>query len=164
MELFLIILFSILFELLTAVLRLRFRLKSSQWQKALGIPRIHHGYIGIILLLASYGVYASPEVGSALWVLGWALVISDLVHHYTVLPLLRVTHTDIGMSHYGIKPGALQRKFLIAFVGVIVVATLSSIANSLWIAALSFVLIYISENVRLLLVKMKAPSLITQYF
>lgn len=164
MELYAIILLSILFELATAVLRLVFRLRSAQWQQSLGLPRIHHGYVGIVLLLVSYGVYEVPEIGIVLWIVGWALIISDLVHHYVVLPLLRFTKTDIGMQWYGTTTNSLVRKTIVATGGMLAVAALSLATNSLWLAALSFVLIYISEDLDTLLPKFGISPRVTQYF
>lgn len=164
MELYTIILLAVLFEALTVIFRLALQLQSKQWQQSVGMPRIHHGYIGIIFLFASYGVYATPEVGIAFWVVGWALIISDLVHHYTVLPLLRITETDLKMQFYGLTPKSLRRVLLIAIGGTIVIAILSSVANSLWFAAISFAMIYVSEELHTLLPKFKVSPRVAKYF
>ena len=44
--------------------------------------RIHHGYLGVLLILI-YLIY--PK--NVLLIAGMSLVISDLVHHFIVLPL-----------------------------------------------------------------------------
>ena len=50
---------------------------------ALDIPRIHHGYIGIAMLLVAHFFYPSKT----LTMIGAALLLSDLLHHFVVLPL-----------------------------------------------------------------------------
>lgn len=50
---------------------------------SLSIPRIHHGYIGIALLLIAHFFHPSKT----LTMIGAALLLSDLLHHFVVLPL-----------------------------------------------------------------------------
>lgn len=161
MELEAIVALTIIFELLTVALRLIFRLQSKEIQGDFGIPRVHHGYIGMALLLLSYVV---PGAATALWVTGWALIISDLVHHYTVMPLLKITEVDISMQHYGLSKGSVQRKVLIAFAGVSVVAVLSSVATTLWVGAIAMVMIFVSEKLQELLPKFKLSKEVTKHF
>lgn len=48
--------------------------------------RIHHGYIGALLVPISLAVYESREtVGRLLFIAGIALFFSDLIHHLLVL-------------------------------------------------------------------------------
>ena len=47
--------------------------------------RIHHGYIGVILLLIAWLWASSPSCQNFMFILGGALLISDLVHHFFVL-------------------------------------------------------------------------------
>lgn len=44
--------------------------------------RIHHGYIGVILVLVYLSWAYSP-----LLIVGMSLLLSDLIHHFIVLPL-----------------------------------------------------------------------------
>ena len=75
-------------ELLTCVLRFGFGLQASQQEGFLrGITfglRIHHGYIGLVLVAVS-SWFARGNL--RLWGLriGIALVLSDLAHHFLVL-------------------------------------------------------------------------------
>ncbi len=46
--------------------------------------RIHHGYIGVVLLLACLLVPPGPW-RKGLVIIGIALIVSDLVHHFAVL-------------------------------------------------------------------------------
>jgi hypothetical protein len=161
MELEAIVALTIVFEILTVALRLIFRLRSKEIQGDFGIPRVHHGYIGMVLLLVSY---VMPGLSSAFWVTGWALIISDLVHHYTVLPLLRITETDISMKYYGIKKDSVRRKVLIAVAGGIVVAVLSSVATSLWVGVIAMGMIFVSEKLEELLAKLKLSKEVARHF
>ncbi|MBL4644252.1 MAG: hypothetical protein JKX80_00110 [Candidatus Pacebacteria bacterium] len=161
MELEAVIALTILFELITVLLRLILKLRSHAWQERIGMPRIHHGYFGMLLLLTSY---AFPGIAVVLWTIGWALIISDLVHHYTVLPLLRITEIDIEMQHYGVSETAIYRKVLITFAVLLVVAILSSVATTLWFAIIAMVMIYVSEGLQKILPKFKCPQEIAKHF
>ena len=161
MELETIVTLAIVFETLTVALRLIFKLQSKEIQGDFGIPRVHHGYIGMVLLLASY---VAPGYASMLWITGWALIISDLAHHYTVLPLLRITETDIAMRHYGLRRESISRKMLIAGAGVVVVAVLSSVATSLWVGVIAMAMIYVSEELQELLPKFKLSQEVVKHF
>ena len=51
-----------------------------------GNLRIHHGYIGIVLLLLAWFLFKLyPKTARGLGILGAALVLSDLIHHLLVL-------------------------------------------------------------------------------
>uniref|UniRef100_A0A7S2YLI6 Uncharacterized protein n=1 Tax=Entomoneis paludosa TaxID=265537 RepID=A0A7S2YLI6_9STRA len=105
-------------ETLTCVLRFGFHWEStrdtastvSQWTGGL---RIHHGYVGILMLLGYYGWHKRrrtsrrnpPEPSEeeeepriwpvVLYRLGWALIFSDLMHHFLVLwPITGSPHFD----------------------------------------------------------------------
>jgi len=161
MELEAIVALTIVFELLTVALRLIFKLQSKEIQGDFGIPRVHHAYVGMALLLLSYVI---PGAAAALWVTGWALIISDLVHHYTVLPLLRITEVDISMPHYGLSKGSVQRKILITFASVAVVAVLSSVATTIWVSAIAMMMIFVSEKLDELLPKFKMSKEVAKHF
>ena len=59
--------------------------------------RIHHGYIGVLLLLASWLICKpGSRHFKALLTLGLGLVISDLVHHFLVMwPIEGDPHFDL---------------------------------------------------------------------
>jgi len=46
--------------------------------------RIHHGYIGILLILIYYLFYQLDYI----FIIGGALLLSDIIHHFIVLPIL----------------------------------------------------------------------------
>jgi hypothetical protein len=45
--------------------------------------RIHHGYVGLFLLLIASLFYPYES----LFILGWVLFLSDAIHHFVVLPV-----------------------------------------------------------------------------
>ena len=45
--------------------------------------RIHHGYIGIVLI-GIYFIYKQE----LLFIVGTALLLSDIIHHFIILPIL----------------------------------------------------------------------------
>lgn len=160
MEFWAIIILTIVIELVTIFFRLTMRLRSKILQGKLRLPRVHHGYIGMVFLLASF---VFPTL-SALWVIGWALVISDLLHHYTVMPLLSITEVDLNMQHYGINRVGLQRKFLITLSAVLVATILALAATSIWIGAIAVIMIAVSERLHHLLPRLKLSPEVIKHF
>ena len=92
---------AVVIELVTFILRFGFHLKSRRWQKDIHLPwRIHHLYIGLFVafigLLYTQPVLASPALASlgnswipasfALLDIGLAIALSDVMHHFFVLP------------------------------------------------------------------------------
>ncbi len=76
-------------ELVTIFLRFGLGLKAAQvtaWlaRFTFGL-RIHHAYIGALVLVASVFAGARPSLMNALLMLGASLVLSDLVHHFLIL-------------------------------------------------------------------------------
>ena len=47
--------------------------------------RIHHGYIGLLLILVALGIVSNVGIRNALLMVGVGLVASDLMHHFLVL-------------------------------------------------------------------------------
>ncbi|MAJ97310.1 MAG: hypothetical protein CMI56_01695 [Parcubacteria group bacterium] len=157
MEFGLIVALAIFFEILTVLFRLILKLQSKVVQKK--FIRIHHGYIGMAVLLASF---AMPDL--LLWEIGWALIISDLVHHYTVLPLLKISAVDLDMEHYGISEIALRRKFVVALAALLVIGILASAATSVWVSLVALAMIIVSEELQELLPKFKLPQEVVEHF
>ena len=149
--------FDHFFEIITVLLRLGLKLESKVLQEE--CIRIHHGYIGMGFLVLSL---FSPL--SALWVIGWALILSDLVHHYTVLPLLSITEVDIAMEHYGVTKQSIARKLIIAVAAVFVVGVLASAATSLWVGGIALIMIAVSEKLEEVLPRFKVPQEVTIHF
>lgn len=80
---------AIAFELLTLAMRFGAGLQSTRDTDYIGYLsfgiRIHHGYIGLIMLLIA-AIRPEPAAWRNLTVLlGAALVLSDIAHHYLVL-------------------------------------------------------------------------------
>ena len=83
-----IILFSALIEFATISGRMRFgpmKKRFSRWAFRYKV-RIHHGYLGLGMLLL-FIFLRNPIV----MVLGWSLLISDSLHHFVVLPIISGT-------------------------------------------------------------------------
>jgi hypothetical protein len=103
---------SLLIEFFTVVMRLVYHHRSARIQHALHMPRIHHSYIGFLLL-----------GGWALWhhtvllIIGTALVISDGLHHFIFLPLATFLNFDIRMHYH-----AAIHRVLRWFTGIILIA------------------------------------------
>ncbi|HAI10268.1 MAG TPA: hypothetical protein DCM28_01100 [Phycisphaerales bacterium] len=81
---------TFLFELLTVILRFGFAMESTRdTASTIGLMtmglRVHHGYIGLIMIAAA--VFIRPQHMLAKWVFiaGLALFASDMIHHFLVL-------------------------------------------------------------------------------
>ncbi|MHC5058653.1 MAG: hypothetical protein ACYTKD_28680 [Planctomycetota bacterium] len=76
-------------ELVTVFLRFGLGLKSGKPGSRLGRLtlglRIHHGYVGAALLVASTPFGPASAAGTVLFFAGIALALSDIVHHFLVL-------------------------------------------------------------------------------
>lgn len=75
-------------ELATVVLRFGLNLQSTRdTASTVGLLtfglRIHHGYIGVFLLLLGWCFPRGHR--NALWIVAIALILSDLAHHFLVL-------------------------------------------------------------------------------
>ncbi len=91
---------AVVIEAVTAFLRFGLHLQSTRdtsfiAQYTFGI-RIHHGYVGVLLLLAAWVVRKPPWARRVAVVAGIALVVSDLLHHFAVLwPVTGDPHFDL---------------------------------------------------------------------
>ena len=89
-------------ELVTVVLRFGFELESTRdtastiGRLTFGI-RIHHGYCGLVLMLVAYWLMSRyPRLARWGLIIGLALFLSDLIHHFLVLwPLTGSPHFDL---------------------------------------------------------------------
>ena len=85
---------TVLFELFTCVLRFGLQLESTRdTASTIGHLtcgfRIHHSYIGALLILWSGAIWIRrPRPAGRLMVIGSALFFSDVIHHFLVLWLL----------------------------------------------------------------------------
>ena len=93
--LFLILVVGLALELVTVTARLILDKKSSAIQAQLKIHRLHHSYLGLILLVFYF-------LWSREWllILGGGIVLSDLLHHFVVVPLLVKQQYDLGMPKH----------------------------------------------------------------
>lgn len=95
---------ALVFEGFTCLFRFGFGLAATQstsWMAAFTFGfRIHHGYVGLVLLLLALAI-GSPGLRRALIIAGVALTVSDLVHHLLVLwpitgsPEFHIRYSDL---------------------------------------------------------------------
>lgn len=86
---------AILIEIITLIIRFGFGLTSKNVQHKMGFPvRVHHMYIGLAVMFT--GVYWSFPflfiVPITLLEIGFAVFLSDVIHHFIMMPVL---HKDI---------------------------------------------------------------------
>ena len=91
-------------ELLTTSFRISFHLQSARAWHKLHWPHIHHAYPGIAFLISFYYL-GNPW----LWVIGGALIISDLSHHWLVCPALSAMQYEVCMTKHEKAHRLLQR-------------------------------------------------------
>ncbi len=76
-------------EVFTCLLRFAFSLESQKdtaWMAPLTFGyRVHHGYWGILLVVIAAFAWRSRALRNALLIVGGALFLSDMVHHFLVL-------------------------------------------------------------------------------
>jgi hypothetical protein len=76
-------------ELVTVFLRFGLGLRSGTEGSRIGRltrgVRIHHGYVGAALLLGGALFGPASAAGTALFFAGFALAVSDIIHHFLVL-------------------------------------------------------------------------------
>ncbi len=89
---FRIVLLTCVFEIVTLVLRFGLGLQSTRDTAGTiglltGGVRIHHGYIGVLLLIPAIWFRRIRSGPAASWwvAVAMALILSDLVHHFLVL-------------------------------------------------------------------------------
>jgi hypothetical protein len=83
---------TLVIEAVTAFFRFGLGLESTRdtansiGRLTLGL-RIHHGYIGVVLLLIGWWLWrrGHPPITRWLFIIGGSLALSDLVHHFIVL-------------------------------------------------------------------------------
>lgn len=122
---------ALILELVTIYLRLVTHKRSAPLQKKLHLPRIHHSYPGLAILLLDY-VYLQNEW---LFVLGFALVLSDLAHHLIVEPYLKKHGYDVGMKHHRRAHHYVSRvPSAVALIGVGLFALATPFTPGSWLA------------------------------
>jgi hypothetical protein len=93
---------TFIIELVTIVLRFGLHMESTRdtastiGRLTFGI-RIHHGYCGLVLMLVAYCLLTRyPRLARWGLIIGVALLLSDLIHHFLVLwPLTGSPHFDL---------------------------------------------------------------------
>jgi len=80
---------AVAIELFTVWSRFGLGLQSSRDTEFIGILtfgiRVHHGYVGVLLIAFACTLIANMGVRNAMMMVGIGLVASDLIHHFLVL-------------------------------------------------------------------------------
>ena len=95
------IILTLLIETITLILRFGCKLESTTDTKSFIAPltfgiRIHHGYIGLAILLLTYACFRKSKFAAWLYPIGIALFLSDIIHHFLVLwPIIGTPQFDL---------------------------------------------------------------------
>ncbi|HEV7282413.1 MAG TPA: hypothetical protein VGN57_19580 [Pirellulaceae bacterium] len=80
-----------LFEAVTCAFRFGCGMTAREdlsWMRRLtGGFRLHHGYPGVAMVGVAFTGAFDGALESAVFIVGWGLLLSDAVHHFVVLPL-----------------------------------------------------------------------------
>jgi hypothetical protein len=85
------LIWTVIFETITCLLRFGLRLESTRdTASTIGVLtsglRIHHSYVGVALIpIAMLFEKRWPQIGRNVLMIAMALVLSDLIHHFIVL-------------------------------------------------------------------------------
>jgi hypothetical protein len=78
-----------LMETITSIMRIFFHIQSTRDTAFLAQYtfhlRIHHGYVGLLLIIIALFIKKNYKVADFLIIVGGSLLLSDLVHHFIVL-------------------------------------------------------------------------------
>ena len=97
---------TLIIEAATVALRFGLGLQSTRDTAALarltfGI-RIHHGYIGALVLLLVVLLSPGPVIREVGLIFGWSMLLSDLIHHFLVLwPITGSPEFDLVYGEHG---------------------------------------------------------------
>lgn len=86
-----VVFLTFVIEFLTVGLRFGFQLESTRdTASTIGLItngfRVHHGYCGILLVVAAWGLSQTHrKLASISYLAGWPLLLSDAIHHFLVL-------------------------------------------------------------------------------
>lgn len=85
------LLLAVVIEAVTVMFRFGFKMESTRdTASTIGVLtrgiRIHHGYVGVLVIIVSFlCLRARPTLARWMLVVGTALVLSDMIHHFAVL-------------------------------------------------------------------------------
>lgn len=78
---------TLVVEAITGYLRFRKGITATEFNKTAPLLRIHHMFYSLPLFLAVPLVWRWPRLSGALLGIAFGLIVSDLLHHFVVLPL-----------------------------------------------------------------------------
>lgn len=105
---------AILIEALTLLFRIVFHYKSVEVQKKIHWPRVHHSYVGALLIVFSF-LFKGFGLDYLIVVIGSALIASDVIHHLIFLPLLSKFNYDIGMINHHLAHIYVRNSTIVLF-------------------------------------------------
>ena len=86
-----VVLLTVVLEVITLLLRFGLEWESTRDTAATigwltGGLRIHHSYCGALLVLVGFGLSQhSALAAKVLYIVGWSLLLSDVIHHFLIL-------------------------------------------------------------------------------
>lgn len=97
---------AIVVEVATLVMRFGFAMKSpTVTHRAARFTRgwrVHHGFVGLAVLLLATALPLPPPWGNLAWISGIALFLSDAIHHFAVLhPVFGDSEFDLRYPEHG---------------------------------------------------------------
>ncbi|MEZ6058752.1 MAG: hypothetical protein R3C19_00150 [Planctomycetaceae bacterium] len=81
---------TLTFEAITIVARITAGQSAAEWLEETRPPlllQIHHMFWSVPLILLALLLSSRPRIAIVLWSVSLALILSDLMHHFVVLPL-----------------------------------------------------------------------------
>jgi hypothetical protein len=124
---------SLVIELITIYLRLVQHRQSAPLQKKMHMPRIHHSYPGLAIVLIDY-THIQNEY---LFILGFALIFSDLFHHLVFEPYIKKRGYDIGMKNHRIAHRYVSRlPAAVALIAVGLFALITPFTPGSWLTVI----------------------------
>ena len=89
-------LITIIIETITCITRFGFNMQATRdldfLSKITFGLRIHHGYIGVVLILVIMLVKLNPMIAKWFFRIGASLILSDLIHHFIILWIVTGSH------------------------------------------------------------------------
>lgn len=147
-------------EIILLCFRLLLHQKSANFQKTIKLPRIHHSVAGGAMLFL---FWILPEVwifgNGWIFILGMSLVISDGLHHFLIIPILKRTKSDINMASHPHIHQLFRHILGVAAIIVGGVALLTPLTPGSWLIPTGLGLIVGKKRAYSLLKKLMGPIL-----
>jgi len=149
-----IILISVFIELLTLFGRLVMHRRGEKIQKKFHLPRIHHFYIGLVLVFTYFLGQNNFYLGHQLVIIfGLAFMVSDFLHHIIFIPVIKKYKYDVGMlNHRGIH-NYLHASLAIIMIVIGIFALLTPFTPGSWLVPIGIVALIGHDKTKKLFIK-----------